>query len=76
MNTVHRFSEPYPPRFETLEDAALFMECFRTNKDFPKEKHIPPFELKNGMIIPSQRYKDAPYERGLIWNENAMELIK
>lgn len=53
-----------PPRFETIEDGQLFMECMRDGKPFPKEKWIQPYALVDGKGVINKRYAEAPYEIG------------
>lgn len=60
--------DPYLPRFATQEDALLFMKCLQDGTEFPAEKRIPVFELKDGASVMTQAYKDAPFELGYFTN--------
>ena len=53
-----------PPRFDTLEDAQLFLKCLESKEPLPKEKWIQPYALVDGKGVISKRYADAPYEIG------------
>lgn len=53
-----------PVRFSTEEDAKLFMECLRTNTEYPPEKRIPPFVIKDGIGMINPDYANARFELG------------
>ncbi len=65
MNRPIELPWPYP-RFETLEDAMLFMECVRTKHPFPTEKWVHPYVMLNGIAFQNPKYKHARYEANFV----------
>ncbi len=61
----------YPPRFATIEDANLWMDCYLSGEKFPPEKWIHPVILICGGKVAATNpvWRDARFEVAYIPNK-------
>ena len=56
------FMDISPPRFKTIDDGLLFMECVRDKKPFPRPLWVHPFKMNGNICMENPEYKNAQYE--------------
>ncbi len=64
----YQLAPGFPLRFRTEEDAMLWLECCKTNTEFPQEKRVYPFiirEDESGSLVSvkNPEYDEAQFEQ-------------